>query len=112
MLYWRFVGPGAPVLVESPTYPNALDSFLAASARLVTVPVSDGWDAELVESSFRQAVPRLAYFTPDFNKAPNNILGDGVNASAQSFNDAFPYLAQPYSGFSRSGGTASSPTGQ
>ena len=33
-----FLAPGAAVLVESPTYPNALDSFLAASARLVTVP--------------------------------------------------------------------------
>ena len=68
-----FLGPGAAVLVESPTYPNALDSFLAASARLVTVPVVDGWDAELVESSFRQAVPRLAYFTPDFNNPTGRL---------------------------------------
>lgn len=68
-----FVTPGAPVLVESPTYPNALDSFLAASARLVTVPAGDGWDRELVESSFRQAVPRLAYFTPDFNNPTGRL---------------------------------------
>jgi DNA-binding transcriptional MocR family regulator len=68
-----FVNPGAPVLVESPTYPNALDSFLAASARLVSVPVGDGWDAELIESSFRQAVPRLAYFTPDFNNPTGRL---------------------------------------
>ena len=68
-----FVTPGATVLVESPTYPNALDSFLAASARLVTVPVADGWDDELVESSFRQAVPRLAYFTPDFNNPTGRL---------------------------------------
>jgi DNA-binding transcriptional MocR family regulator len=68
-----FVNPGAPVLVESPTYPNALDSFLAASARLVTVPVGEGWDAELVESSFRQTVPRLAYFTPDFNNPTGRL---------------------------------------
>jgi hypothetical protein len=49
--------------------------------------------------------------TPDFNKAPNNLLGDGVNASAQSFGERFPYLAQPYQGFGRAGGTATSPTG-
>jgi hypothetical protein len=59
-----------------------------------------------------QAVAGATPFTPDFNKAPNNLLGDGVNASAQAFNQGFPYLAQPYSGFSRSGGTAPSPTGQ
>jgi DNA-binding transcriptional MocR family regulator len=51
------------VLVESPTYPNALDSFTAARRRCHRA-VGDGWDAELVESTFRQAVPRLAYFTP------------------------------------------------
>jgi hypothetical protein len=51
-------------------------------------------------------------FTPDFiNKAPNNVLGDGVNAPAQAFNGTFPYLSQPYSGISRSGGTAASATG-
>ena len=59
-----------------------------------------------------QAMAGATPLTPDFNKAPNNLLGDGVNTSAQGFNDAFPYLAQPYSGFSRSGGTAPSPTGQ
>jgi hypothetical protein len=39
-------------------------------------------------------------------------LGDGVNQATLPFNDGFPYLSQPYSGFSRSGGTATSPTGQ
>ena len=68
-----FVTPGAAVLVESPTYPNALDSFLASSARLVPVPVGDGWDDELVESSFRQTLPRLAYFTPDFNNPTGRL---------------------------------------
>jgi hypothetical protein len=59
-----------------------------------------------------QAVAGATPFTPDFNKAPNNLLGDGVNVSAQPFNATFPYVAQPYSGFARAGGTASSPTGQ
>ena len=79
----RLPGPGAAVLVESPTYPNALDSFLAASARLVTVPVGDGWDAELVESSFRQAVPRLAYFTPDFNNPTGRLTLSDERARAR-----------------------------
>ena len=46
-----FASPGAAVLVESPTYPNALDSFRAASARLVPVPVEAGWDEQLVETA-------------------------------------------------------------
>src|SRR5439155_24011422 len=58
-----------------------------------------------------QAVAGATPFTPDFNKAPNNLLGDGVNQSAQSFNQGFPYLSQPYQGFQRAGGTATSPTG-
>ena len=59
-----------------------------------------------------QAMAGATPFTPDFNKAPNNLLGDGVNQSAQPFNGAFPYLSQPYSGLlARSGGTATSPTG-
>ncbi len=58
-----------------------------------------------------QAVAGATPFTPDFNKAPNNLLGDGVNQSAQPFNAGFPYLSQPYQGFQRAGGTATSPTG-
>jgi len=34
-----------------------------------------------------------------------------VNQSAQLFNAGFPYLSQPYQGFQRAGGTATSPTG-
>jgi hypothetical protein len=59
-----------------------------------------------------QAMAGATPLTPDFNKAPNNQLGDGVNQSAQPFGASFPYVAQPYPGFQRSGGTAPSPTGQ
>jgi hypothetical protein len=55
-----------------------------------------------------QAMAGATPFTPDFNRAPNNLLGDGVDVSAQPFNGSFPYLSQAYSGFSRSGGTAPS----
>src|SRR5262249_60513886 len=58
---------------DSPTTPNAPLSFLTASPRLVTVPRGDGGAAELVESSFRQALPRLAYFTPDFNNPTGRL---------------------------------------
>lgn len=34
-----------------------------------------------------------------FNKAPNNALGDGVNANDKSFLSTFPYVALPHQGF-------------
>jgi Domain of unknown function (DUF4331) len=58
-----------------------------------------------------QAMAGATPLTPDFNKAPNNLLGDGVNQMAESLNGTFPYLSQPYLGFARAGGTATSPTG-
>jgi hypothetical protein len=33
--------------------------------------------------------------TPGFNKAPNNQLGDGVDANDVPFRNSFPYLADP-----------------
>jgi Domain of unknown function (DUF4331) len=33
--------------------------------------------------------------TPEFNKAPNNQLGDGVDANDLPFLDTFPYVAEP-----------------
>jgi hypothetical protein len=36
--------------------------------------------------------------TPDFNKAPNNALGDGVDSNERRFLEDFPYLATPHQG--------------
>jgi hypothetical protein len=38
-------------------------------------------------------------FTPDFNKAPNNILTDGVQQNDKPFLPSFPYLATPHQGY-------------
>jgi hypothetical protein len=45
-----------------------------------------------------QAVAGATPFTPDFNRAPNNTLGDGVSANDKPFLSAFPYVASPNSG--------------
>ena len=37
--------------------------------------------------------------TPDFNSAPNNILGDGVNKNDLPFLARFPYVATPHQGY-------------
>jgi hypothetical protein len=38
-------------------------------------------------------------FTPAFNVAPNNQLGDGANENDRPFRITFPYLAQPHAGY-------------
>ncbi len=42
-----------------------------------------------------QALAGATPLTPDFNKAPNNTLGDGVDANDVPFRNSFPYLADP-----------------
>ncbi|MBB4962706.1 DNA-binding transcriptional MocR family regulator [Saccharothrix violaceirubra] len=62
-----FTGPGDRVLVEQPTYPNALDAIKAVSA--IPVPVAmtaGGWDLTGLAAALRQAAPRMAYLVPDF----------------------------------------------
>ncbi|NJM53527.1 MAG: DUF4331 domain-containing protein [Blastocatellia bacterium] len=34
------------------------------------------------------------------NQAPNNILGDGVTQNDRPYRTTFPYLAQPWDGYS------------
>ena len=66
--------PGDRVLVEHPTYPNALDAIRRANARIVPVGMAtDGWDLDALSAALRQTSPRLAYLTPDFNN-PTGIL--------------------------------------
>jgi len=38
-------------------------------------------------------------FTPQFNKSPNNLLGDGVDANDKPFLPTFPYVASPWQGY-------------
>ncbi|MBE1611908.1 PLP-dependent aminotransferase family protein [Actinopolymorpha pittospori] len=71
-----FVSPGDRVLVEHPTYPNALEAIRQTGARTVPVPLArDGWDLVMLEAAMRQSAPRLAYLIPDFHN-PTGLLMD------------------------------------
>jgi DNA-binding transcriptional MocR family regulator len=72
-----FTGPGDRVLIEQPTYPNAIEAITGANA--VPVPVAmtdDGWDLEDVEATLRQAAPRLAYLIVDFQNPTGHRLDE------------------------------------
>ena len=74
------VTPGDRVLVEHPTYPNALEAVHTRGARCVPVPLdldspgADAWDLELVTAAVRDAAPRLAYLIPDHQNPTGALL--------------------------------------
>jgi DNA-binding transcriptional MocR family regulator len=73
--------PGDRVMVESPSYPNALEAVRRARLRTAPVPVTDeGWDIEIMESAFRQSVPRVAYLIPDFQNPTGCLMPDEQRA--------------------------------
>jgi DNA-binding transcriptional MocR family regulator len=67
---------GASVLVESPTYPNALAALSARRARISThgLDAEGGWDGELLLGALRQTRPRLAYVIPEFHNPTGHLM--------------------------------------
>jgi hypothetical protein len=53
----------------------------------------DSTDIEL------RALAGATPLTPNFNVAPNNKLGDGVNANDTPFLSQFPYVGTPHQGY-------------
>ncbi|WP_329012187.1 PLP-dependent aminotransferase family protein [Micromonospora rifamycinica] len=70
------LAPGGNVLVESPTYPNALAALAARRARISThgLAVDAGWDADLLLGSIRQTRPKLAYLIPEFQNPTGHLM--------------------------------------
>ncbi|MFI6333765.1 PLP-dependent aminotransferase family protein [Streptomyces sp. NPDC050535] len=67
--------PGDRVLVENPSYPNALDAIRRAGLRTTPVPVTEaGWDSGLIDCALRQAAPRIAYLIPDFHNPTGRLM--------------------------------------
>lgn len=75
------VGQGDPVIVESPTYPHAIDVARQHGARIVPVGISqEGWQLDLVSAAMRSGA-RLAYLMPDFNNPTGALMDDATRAA-------------------------------
>jgi DNA-binding transcriptional MocR family regulator len=69
------VQPGETVLVESPTFPGALDAFRALGARMVPLPLDDhGARSDLLPDLIELLQPRLLYVTPHFQSPTGTVL--------------------------------------
>ncbi|WP_213813634.1 PLP-dependent aminotransferase family protein [Glaciihabitans sp. dw_435] len=60
---------GSKVIVESPSYPHALDAFRVAGARLLPVGVDldTEWDTDAFDQTIHDSMPAMAYLMPDFH---------------------------------------------
>ncbi|MCZ2404063.1 PLP-dependent aminotransferase family protein [Paenarthrobacter sp. Z7-10] len=69
LLTQTLYSPGERILVEQPTYPHALDTFAAAGARMLALPVTaeEGWNLAEAQLLIRRAAPSLAFLMPDFH---------------------------------------------
>ncbi|MFI6871391.1 PLP-dependent aminotransferase family protein [Nocardia sp. NPDC050406] len=70
--------PAERVLIEHPSYPNAIEAIRDVGARPVPVPLlPDGWDLDGIRSAARQTAAGVAYLVPDFNN-PTGLLLDAA----------------------------------
>lgn len=74
--------PGDRVVVDHPTYPNALEAIRRYGARPVPVPVrteggpAGGWDLDGIDSAVRQTAARTAFLVPDFHNPTGLCLDE------------------------------------
>ncbi|WP_338701965.1 PLP-dependent aminotransferase family protein [Streptomyces sp. Q6] len=67
--------PGDRIVVENPSYANALSVIRQLGLRTAPVPVTeDGWDMDLFCATLRQSAPRLAYLIPDFQNPTGRLM--------------------------------------
>ena len=73
---------GDNVLVESPSYPHAMEALRDAGARLrpISVSTESGWDGDGVEQVLRRSSPTLGYLMPDFHNPTGQSMPDEQRA--------------------------------
>jgi DNA-binding transcriptional MocR family regulator len=87
------VRPGDRVLLEQPTYPNAIDLVRHANARPVPMALDRDavgrarWDVAAFAAGLRESAPALAYLVPDHQNPTGGVMDaparEGVVAAAR-----------------------------
>ncbi|WP_067884213.1 MocR-like transcription factor YczR [Nocardia vaccinii] len=77
--------PAERVLIDHPTYPNAIEAIRDVGARPVPVPLRPehpeaGWDLDGIRSAARQTAASAAYLLPDFNNPTGLLMSAGDRA--------------------------------
>lgn len=76
------VAPGDRVVVETPSYPNAVAALRRSGARVVGAVVDrDGWDLPSFRDTLGGAGARLAYLVPDFHNPTGALMPDATRAA-------------------------------
>jgi DNA-binding transcriptional MocR family regulator len=77
------VSRGDNVMIESPSYPHAIEALRDAGARLRAVNVSSeaGWDVGGLEQVLRGSSPTLGYLMPDFHNPTGQSMPDDLRES-------------------------------
>lgn len=71
------ISRGDRVLVESPTYPNAIATLERSGARIVGVDQGgQGWDVDAMQATITQTSPSAAYLIPDFHNPTGALATD------------------------------------
>ncbi|MEM7347685.1 MAG: PLP-dependent aminotransferase family protein [Chloroflexota bacterium] len=103
LLARAFITPGDSVVVEKPTYINAVGTFREAGARFIEIPVDeDGMRIDILERVLRQHRPRLIYTMPTFQNPSGFVMSlerrQALIALAQRYQ--IPIIEEnPYSQF-------------
>ncbi|WP_344654934.1 PLP-dependent aminotransferase family protein [Catenulispora subtropica] len=75
MAFRAIAAPGAPVLVESPTYSGAVAAARAAGLRPLPVPIDDqGLRPDLLAEAFARSGARLMYCQPTYQNPTGVVL--------------------------------------
>ncbi|MGW0180780.1 MocR-like transcription factor YczR [Nocardia sp. NPDC003345] len=77
--------PTSRVLIDHPTYPNAIEAIRDVGARPIPVPLRPeaphaAWDLDGIRSAARQTAAALAYLVPDHNNPTGFLMDEPARA--------------------------------
>ena len=107
--------PSDRVVVENPTYPNALEALGRNTSRIITIPVDeDGHDLAEAERVLGSSGARAAYLIPDFHNPTGALLDNAGRerlAAALARAGVRPVIDETITEVDLDGGPAAQPFG-